>query len=189
MLMGVAANRHQRVERCRRPCPRGCRRPCRRAVLPGPYEGAPWSIRARRTTPPDALPGPPGRFPVRTGGTASRGRSMRRFVVVYWSGSDWRWRTLTAEGRILKSSEEGFGERDGALESAYSENPPPLDRRPPKPHRPSLGRERSSRSRQTYGREERSLARNFSRPSTFNYLGRIPLPAPLHSRGGQQHCV
>jgi hypothetical protein len=48
---------------------------------------------------------------------------MRRFVVVYWSGSDWRWRTLTAEGRILKSSEEGFGDRDGALEAAYRENP------------------------------------------------------------------
>ena len=54
---------------------------------------------------------------------ASKGRSMRRFVVVYWSGSDWRWRTLTAEGRILKSSEEGFGDRDGALEAAYRENP------------------------------------------------------------------
>jgi uncharacterized protein YegP (UPF0339 family) len=54
---------------------------------------------------------------------ASKGRSMRRFVVVYWSGSDWRWRTLTTEGRILKSSEEGYGERDGALEAAYRENP------------------------------------------------------------------
>jgi uncharacterized protein YegP (UPF0339 family) len=48
---------------------------------------------------------------------------MRRFVVVYWSGSDWRWRTLTAEGRILKSSEEGYSDRDGALEAAYRENP------------------------------------------------------------------
>ncbi len=48
---------------------------------------------------------------------------MRRFVVVYWSGSDWRWRTLTAEGRILKSSDEGYSERDRALEAAYEENP------------------------------------------------------------------
>jgi uncharacterized protein YegP (UPF0339 family) len=54
---------------------------------------------------------------------ASKGRSMRRFVVVYWSGSDWRWRTLAAEGRILKSSEEGYADRDGALEAAYRENP------------------------------------------------------------------
>jgi hypothetical protein len=48
---------------------------------------------------------------------------MRRFVVVYWSGCDWRWRTLTAEGKILKSSEVGHDHRDGALEDAYRENP------------------------------------------------------------------
>jgi hypothetical protein len=48
---------------------------------------------------------------------------MRRFVVVYWSGSDWRWRTLTDQGRILKSSEAGFAERDAALEAAYRDNP------------------------------------------------------------------
>jgi uncharacterized protein YegP (UPF0339 family) len=54
---------------------------------------------------------------------ASKGRIMRRFVVVYWSGSDWRWRTLTAEGRILKSSQEGYVDRDRALEAAYEENP------------------------------------------------------------------
>jgi uncharacterized protein YegP (UPF0339 family) len=64
-----------------------------------------------------------GRFPGTRWTTASRGRSMRRFVVVYWSGSDWRWRTLAGEGRILKSSEEGYGDRDGALEAAYRENP------------------------------------------------------------------
>jgi hypothetical protein len=54
---------------------------------------------------------------------ATTGRTMRRFVVVYWSGSDSRWRTLTAGGRILKSSEDGYGDRDGALEAAYPENP------------------------------------------------------------------
>jgi hypothetical protein len=52
-----------------------------------------------------------------------KGRIMRRFVVVYWSGSDWRWRTLTAEGRILKSSQDGYFDRDRALEAAYEENP------------------------------------------------------------------
>jgi uncharacterized protein YegP (UPF0339 family) len=64
---------------------------------------------------------PRGLIGVQSGMTA--GGRMGRFVVVYWSGSDWRWRTLAAEGRILKSSEEGYGDRDGALEAAYRENP------------------------------------------------------------------
>jgi uncharacterized protein YegP (UPF0339 family) len=52
-----------------------------------------------------------------------RRQDMARFVVVYWSGGDWRWRTIAGDGRILSSCQEGYSTRAGAIEAAYRENP------------------------------------------------------------------
>lgn len=48
---------------------------------------------------------------------------MSRYVVVYWSGLDWRWRMHSPAGKILFSSESGYTDRELALETAYRENP------------------------------------------------------------------